>query len=881
MAASGFSGLGLQIVWTQQNAAWLGHEAAAMLGVVTAFFGGLALGALALGPAIQRSLQPLRWYVVCEAVIAVWSLLLLGLLTPASSALLSLTGAHPSLAWQWGVAFVGTLLMLLPATAAMGATLPALERVLARASRTRDAVAALYAANTLGAVVGVLAAAFWLVPGWGLSTTAALCAGLNLASAALAWWVFGGGASWGVGIGAASAQEPMAWRPSATPRQAATAAALPTRHLALLLGSTGCLGIGYEVLVVRALSQVAENTVYTVALLLAVYLVGTAAGAAWLHRALRGREPSVALRDRLLLLLVLACLLGTASLWALLPLRDALQTSWGQGMAAALAGEAALALLAFGLPTLVMGALFSVLARQAAAAGMGLGRAFGINTLGAALAPPLLGVVLLTTLGAKWALLLVALGYLLLLSRVALRLPPAWALAGAVIALAWWAPPLVTVDLPEGARLVHFEEGALAAVSVVEDATGVQRLHIDNRQQEGSSHSALADSRQALLPLLLHPAPSRALFLGLGTGVTAFAAAQDRDLTVDVVELLPEVVRAAALFTPDLALGANHPRLRVQVADARRFVRVGPHQFARSAGDAADGGTASVPGGTAGATYDIVVSDNFHPARSGSAALYTVEHFAAVKARLAPQGLFCQWLPLHQMDLDTLRSIVRSYTTVYPGAFAVLATNSLDTPVLGLVGRVDSSRLSLADVRQRLSRARLERSAAEFGLGDEWAVLGSVVAGPKSLAAWSASAPLNTDDHPVVAYLAPRITYAPDSLPRERLFKLLAELSTGPAERLVDAEPASLQRLAAYWMARNRFLHAGRDVRPSSDLRRMLAQVQEPLLEVLALSPDFRPAYEPLLRMAQALGEADPAQARLLQRLQKHAPLLSPAPAGP
>jgi hypothetical protein len=42
MVASGFAGLGYQIVWTQQSALWLGHEAAAVLAVVAAFFGGFA-----------------------------------------------------------------------------------------------------------------------------------------------------------------------------------------------------------------------------------------------------------------------------------------------------------------------------------------------------------------------------------------------------------------------------------------------------------------------------------------------------------------------------------------------------------------------------------------------------------------------------------------------------------------------------------------------------------------------------------------------------------------------------------------------------------------------------------------------------------------------
>jgi len=71
--------------------------------------------------------------------------------------------------------------------------------------------------------------------------------------------------------------------------------------------------------------------------------------------------------------------------------------------------------------------------------------------------------------------------------------------------------------------------------------------------------------------------------------------------------------------------------------------------------------------------------------------------------------------------------------------------------------------------------------------------------------------------------------------------------------------------LSAYWSARDRFIDVGRHVQPTADVERMLAQVREPLLSVLRISPDFRPAYEPLLRMASALNERDPAAARALR----------------
>ncbi len=888
MIASGFAGLGYQIVWTQQCALWLGHEAAAVLAVLTAFFGGLALGALTLGRRIERSPRPERWYAACELSIALWSLALALLMAPVSAGLLEFTGAQPSLFWQWAVAFCGSLLLLLPATAAMGATLPAMARVVAQithAGQPRNRVAALYACNTLGAVIGVLASAFWLVPEFGLARSAGLCAALNLFCAAAALTL------------TAAARDNTMGRPAALPVQAPAIQPAQKRALATL-AATGLLGIGYEVLVVRVISQVTENTVYTFAILLAVYLVGTALGAAayqrWLNQQMPGlisgrgdlqRAPldAAALRDRLLCLLAAACLLGNLSLWGAEHTRQFMALQLGVGMGSALAAEAALALAAFALPTLVMGALFSHLSTSASIDTENKGRtaerisfslALSFNTLGAAAAPLLFGVLVVPLLGAKVALLSIAAGYLALVSRKAWATwsqPGAWGVTLAGLALAVWTPPLIFVDVPEGGHVVSYREGAMAAVSVVEDANGVARLRIDNRQQEGSSASLWADARQALLPLLLHPAPKHVLFLGLGTGVTASAAAANPRLRVEAVELLPEVIAASAYFTAppanELNAGAMdnsrpRPQLHLLAADARRFVKATEQH------------------------YDVIVSDNFHPARSGSGSLYTVEHFQAVQARLTGSGLFCQWLPLHQLDLETLRSIVQSFVAVYPGAWAMLATNSLETPVLGLVGRADNSPaghfdLDLDQLRLRLADKAWPQALADFGITDEFALLGSFIAGPQALKRFAGSAPRNTDDHPVVAYRAPRITYAPDSLPRDRLLALLQWLHADSADsadptQLIDANlpPAWGQRLAAYWTARDQFIEAGRNVRAAADVKAMLAQVRQPLLSVLHTSPDFRPAYDPLLRMAAALTPSDkPAARALLTELVQAQPL--------
>lgn len=823
MVASGFAGLGYQMVWTQQCATWLGHESAAVLAVVAAFFGGLALGALMLGPHIERSARPVHWYVACELLIGLWGLALLGLMSPFGAGVLALTGVQPSPAWQWLVAFSGTFLLLLPATAAMGATLPAMERVTAGWLAERRSIAGLYASNTFGAVVGVLGVTFWLIPAVGLARTGAVCVGLNFLCAIAAWVVL---------PTLAEAKAPAL--PLAVEVRA-------RRGLLAQLAMTGLLGIGYEVLVVRVISQVAEDTVYTFAILLAVYLVGTACGAAAYHRRLLKFADPARLGDRLLSALAIACLLGTASLWGAQDLRDQVITISGGSMAAAVGAEAALALLAFGLPTLVMGALFSHLTHRASAVGISFGYAVGINTLAAALAPPLFGVALAPWLGPKVVLLLLASAYLLLGSRQLWGSVWGWGPAGVALGVALLAPPLAFVDVPPGGHIVSYQEGAMASVSVVEDAEGVARLRINNRQQEGSSATRLVDARQALLPILLHPAPRRALFLGLGTGVTSGSAAQDRDLEVDVVELLPEVIEASRHFSRVFEEGQPGQGWHVMAGDARRYVRVSQQ------------------------TYDVIVSDNFQPARSGSGALYTVEHFDFVRHRLADGGVFCQWLPLHQLDLDTLRSIVSSFLAVYPGGMAILASNSLETPVIGLIGLADGGHFDADHLRQRLSGVRMPMPPAAFGIEDEWALLGSMLAGPDALARFAAAAPRNTDDHPVVSYLAPRATYAPDSLPRDRLLVLLKAFSVTPQEVVgPGVEPDWGRRLTAYWAARKLFIEIGMNVRPSGQVQDMLAQVREPLLSVLRASPDFRPAYDPLVHMARALSASDEPAARAL-----------------
>src|SRR5215470_14933538 len=186
-ALSGFAGLGYEIVWTRLLAVSLGHEIVAVLGVLVALFAGLALGSLLAGRRIAASSRPALWYAALELAIGGWALVLIPLFPLVGDLVPVLLPADASATRQWLVAFALPFVLLLPATLAMGGTLPALEAVLAPRVRAGQAVGPVYAANTFGAVLGTAVITFMLIPAFGLSATLALCAAVNLICAVAMW----------------------------------------------------------------------------------------------------------------------------------------------------------------------------------------------------------------------------------------------------------------------------------------------------------------------------------------------------------------------------------------------------------------------------------------------------------------------------------------------------------------------------------------------------------------------------------------------------------------------------------------------------------------------------------------------------------------------
>ncbi|MEO1227766.1 MAG: fused MFS/spermidine synthase [Myxococcota bacterium] len=810
--ASGFAGLGYQAVWTRMLSLGLGHELVAVLAVVAAFFCGLSLGGFLLDGPVSRSRRPGVWYTGLEVTIGLWGLALMALIPVANRLLPQLLGPEPSTAFHWAVAFLAPLLVLLPSTLAMGGTLPSAERLASRLLRSDRALGGVYAANTLGAMAGAMITTFYLSPQFGFATTLFILSAVNLICAAGIYFLLARGES---------------ERPDPEPK-----ARRGARPWMVVLFVTGLLGVGYEVVAIRALSQVLENTVYSYASVLSVYLLGTALGAAAYHvRAPRG-DFSLVL-TRLLQAQALTGVLGTLALWRVEAVYLAVHAALGSGWSGAVAAELAAGGLVFLLPTFVMGAVFTHVSQALRRPDGGIGRAAGINTLGAAIAPLLFGVVLLPRLGVVLALLLISVIYIGLIPWSGWRawLPSLAPLtAAAVLAVGPWSLDLL--DVPPGGAVIESREGVMATVSVVTDMTGGTHLKVNNHFDMGGTASLRPDRRQAHLPLLLHSAPERALFLGLGTGATFAGAAYHPGLDAVGVELVPEVRPLLSHFRAVSGELAASERLRVRSADARRYVASTEER------------------------YDVIVADLFHPARDGAGTLYTREHFLTVRSKLAEGGVFCQWLPLFQLDLETMRLIVRTFLDVFPEASAYLADLSVETPLVGLVTRSST----VMDLEDRAADPRLAGELARVGYEHSVEVMGLQVAREDELRAFAGPGELNTDDLPRVVFGAPRVVYEQQGPPGERLLAFLEELGA--------EDTASGDRLSAYRAARDAFLRLGVQVDRRSGADEMARKLPGPLLRIVRMSSDFRPAYDPILAISQHLyarGRRDAARELLTQ----------------
>ena len=726
---SGFAALIYQTAWTRQFAFVFGTSELAVASVLAAYMGGLAVGAWVAGRYVARVTRPILAYGLIELGIAVAALAVPLGVGAAQAVYVAAFGAAGEPPGEGGLVsalfyLVCSFLILLPATALMGATLPLLARHSVRdESQIGSRIGALYTANTVGAVTGTVVAGFVLLPQLGLARTVWTAVAGNAL-------VFGLAA-----LLARGAKSP----PAQTPRSASTRGS--EGWILPLIAVSGSVSFLYEVLWTRMLGQILGASVYAFATMLGTFLTGIALGSWLASRLASTRERSVR-GFAWAQLGTAACALGAFRFADRLP--EIATSIKGAG----LLGDAAICALVLLPSTIFIGATFPFAVRIHAHdendASQASARVYSWNTVGSIVGAVGAGFFLVPAAGYVGSMAAgVTLNLLLAIAAVSLLRP----VQRVVVAIGCAGLLLLATFPPErpwtllshsplqrrqaGGELEFFAVGRSTTVQVRKRAGAFALL--TNGLQEAMieppgatfAFSPLAPW-MASLPSLLRPETREIMIVGLGGGgvVEAAPAGLER---VDVVELEPEVVRANQFLAERRSIDPlADPRVKVTVNDARGSLLLTKRR------------------------YDAIVSQPSHPWTAGASHLYSREFFELARDRLESDGILLQWMGLGFVDAPLLQTLVATLLDVFDHV-------NLYAPIqAGVLLAASNEPFELRDsVEQSLADA--PGGYASLGVFVPEDVETARILDAEAARRFAAGAPVSTDDHNLLQTRSPAI----------------------------------------------------------------------------------------------------------------------------
>ncbi|MEM7394763.1 MAG: hypothetical protein AAF492_20720, partial [Verrucomicrobiota bacterium] len=492
--------------------------------------------------------QPLRAFSLLEWAIAGWALLLLLLfpvLNTPIKALYAVLPDHPFFANTLRV--LVPFLLLIPPTVFMGATLPCLATFLTgRSGSFAQRLSWLYGLNTLGAVFGVFASGFLLIPRFGVSGSTFIAMACNVA----------------VALFALVLARRQAGETSAEPERETGEDAIGRSRawgIFLIAGVSSLLALFMEIVWFRSLILIFGSTTYSFSAMLTIFLLGTALGPLIFSRFLgRVRHPAR----------VMSVVIGLCGLFFLLTQHGFIQLpeqflgamrrsdfTWRAFIVQKFLLSAAIMLPA----TCLLSLNFILCAQWARDEGLrnagSVGRVYLANTLGGVLGSLLAGFVFIPWVGLQKAYLIggcfgMAVAGLLALIAAGDRRPfriaiPVAAVAIMGLSLKSYTPWDYTEfsvgayfkmkkDNPEAHRgpqrksypvldrkVIYSKAGSTATAAVTRFSDGLYSFSMDGKIEADTSLHGLTNQRMVgHLAMLFHPAPRKALNIGLGAGMS-------------------------------------------------------------------------------------------------------------------------------------------------------------------------------------------------------------------------------------------------------------------------------------------------------------------------------------------------------------------------
>ncbi|MFT7622448.1 MAG: spermidine synthase, partial [Myxococcota bacterium] len=541
-------------------------------------------------------------------------------------------------------------IVLLPPTLAMGATLPLLVADwMRRDPEATRAIPRLYAANTLGAAVGILAGTYLILPYLGIFRTLVLVAALDLIAAAGAIWVTRRIRKTGTHSQPREPREPT----DDVIRPRALIAAVFTGSVVLF---------GLEVQWTHTLAVVVGNSAYAFGIMLFCVLAGLAIGGRSAERVPPALRPDALSRDAVLFAAVVG---ASLLLWDRVPMLFHVMGYSAHSFSARESIRFLVCLAFLFPPCFLSGRIYALAMALYASAGAGVGKRVGglsaASTVGAVIGSLSGSFLILPLLGSDLGMRVAAAGLLGTAALYALAMRTSAngqrvaVLAGvATIALLAFIPRWNVNRLTDGANVyfqaqwpgetVFVHEDKFGGLTTVREHTdGTYTLLTNGKFQGSNSNEVEAQRSFALFPILHQQQFGKALVVGLGTGMTAATVARFPFEEVVVAEISPGIIEAARRYFGDINDGV------VDRLGSSLKREDGRHQLLITNDH-----------------YDLISMEITSIWFAGAAALYNREFYDMVRGRLTQTGIFQQWIQLHHIYPKDLASVLASLRAVFP-----------------------------------------------------------------------------------------------------------------------------------------------------------------------------------------------------------------------
>ena len=744
---SGCSALIYEIVWFQLLQLVIGSSVVSLGVLLGTFMGGMCLGSLLLPRVVSARHHPLRVYAALElgigliGLVILWGMPLIGGLYTA--------WAGPGVAGLFVRGIVAAI-CLLPPTFLMGATLPAVARWVETTPQGISWLGFFYGGNIAGAVIGSLAAGFYLLRVYDTAVATYVAVALNVLVAATGFVIS------------------KTVRADATSRAAAPGAAVQVAAGAwavyIAIALSGATALAAEVIWTRILSLLFGATVYTFSLILAVFLIGLGIGSslgAAIGRGLRRPRVALGICQALLCAAIAWTAYVTTQSIPFWPINPALAiTPWFTMQL-----DLVLCLWAVLPAAILWGASFPLALASVASPGQDparlVGGVYAANTVGAIVGSLAASFVLVAWIGSQHAQQV-----LIVTSLVSALLVLAWGVvdqekmgntaqwlttggliagAAAAVLLARSVPEVPGVLIAYGRytatrsgqdKIIYKDEGMTASVAVSEMPNGVLNYHNAGKIQASSQPEDMRLQRMlGHLTTLVPASAKRVVVIGCGAGVTAGAVSIDPAVEYETIaEIEPLVPRVVSTYfaAHNFDVVAN-PKVHIQIDDGRHYVA------------------------TLRGKFDALTSDPLDPWVKGAAMLYTREFFEDVKAHLNPGGAVTLFVQLYESNTDAVKSEIGTFFEAFPNGMVFGNTNNGVGYDLVLFGQVAPTTIDLDAIDARLKRpeyAKVAQSLREIGFSAAVDLFSTYAGSASDLKPWLKDAPINRDRNLRLQYLA-------------------------------------------------------------------------------------------------------------------------------